>query len=120
LESATELATVAVLLMDVPTVAAGSIVVLSVKVAAFPAAIDGSEQVTVPFDPTGGVVHDHPTGEEREAKRSDAGRTSVIVTLEASLGPLLVTTMVYCSVDPGKSSDGDSVFVMLRSATAAD
>src|SRR6202051_3205816 len=104
LESATELATVAVLLMDVPAVAAGSIVALSVKVAAFPAVIDGSEQVTVPLDPAGGVVHDHPPGEEREAKRSDAGSTSVIVPAGASLRPLLVSRTVYRRVPRGRAS----------------
>ena len=120
LESGAEPATVAVLLMGVPGVAAGSMTTLSVNVATPEAIIDGIEQVIVPLAPTEGVVHDHPPGEDREAKRSGAGRTSVIVTPGASLGPAFETTIVYCSGVPGKASDGVSVFVMPRSKSTAD
>ena len=59
LESGTEAATLAVLLIGVPGVAAGSTTTLSVKVATVEAIIDVIEQVTVPLVPTGGGVHDH-------------------------------------------------------------
>lgn len=121
LESVGELATVAVLLMDVPAVAVGAMVTLRVKVAAPPLAlIERMEQLTVPFAPTAGVTHDQPPGALSEAKRSGAGRTSVIVMLEASLGPLSVTTIVYCSGRPGKTDEGARVFAMLRSKRTAD
>ena len=120
LESVGELATVAVLLMAVPAVAVGAMVTLSVKLATTLAVSEGMEQLTVPFAPTAGVVHVQPAGALSEAKRSGAGRTSVIVTPEASLGPLLVTTMVYCCGVPGTARDGVRVLVMLRSKSTAD
>jgi hypothetical protein len=120
LESGADPATVAVLLMGVPGVVAGSMTTLSVNVATPDAIIEAIEQVIVPLAPTEGVIHDHPPGEEREEKRSGGGRTSVIVTPGASLGPAFETTIVYCSGVPGRVSDGASVFVMPRSTSTAD
>src|SRR5664279_4900973 len=101
--SGVELPVCAVLLMVVPAAVAGSMVTLSVKVAPLPTVIDASEQVTVPFALGAGVVHDHPPGATSDVKRRAGGRTSVIVTADASLGPLLETRMVYCNALPGKS-----------------
>jgi hypothetical protein len=120
LDSGEELATVAVLLTGVPAAAAASMTTLSVKVATSLASIDGMEQLTVPFAPGAGVMHVQPAGVVMAAKRSGAGRTSVIVTFGASLGPKLVTTMVYCNALPGRTSAGASAFVSPRSKRIAD
>lgn len=120
LESGTEAATLAVLLIGVPAGVAGSTTTLRVKVATAEAASEGIEQVIVPLVPGVGVVHDQPPGETSDTNRSGAGRTSVIVTPGASLGPELVITIVYCCELPGRTSPGVRVFVMPRSKTVAD
>jgi hypothetical protein len=93
-------------------------VTFSVKVAPLPTVIDASEQVTVPLAPGAGVVHNHPPGAVSDVKRRAGERTSVIVTVAASLGPLLETMMVYCRALPGKSVAGATLFVTARSASA--
>ncbi len=120
LESGTEAVTPAVLLMGVPAGVDGSTTTLRVKVATAEAASEGIAQVTVPLVPGVGVVQDQPPGEIRDANRSGAGRTSVIVTPAASPGPELVTTIVYCCELPGRTSPGVRVLVMPRSKTTAD
>jgi hypothetical protein len=54
------------------------------------------EQVTVPVPPTAGVMHTNegPLVCDSDTKVVPAGRTSENDTLCASLGPLLVTTIV--------------------------
>jgi hypothetical protein len=120
LDSGAVLVTAAVLLTGVPFAAAGSIVTLRIQVAAVLAGIDEMEQVTVPFVPAGGVEHDQPGTVDNDVNRNGAGSTSVIVTTGASLGPLWVTTIVYCSAPPGTTSPGSRVFVILRSKATAD
>jgi hypothetical protein len=120
LESGAEAATLAVLLIGVPCVVAGSTTTLRVNVATLEAIIEGIEQVIVPLVPTAGVVHDHPAGAAMDVNRSGAGRTSVIVTPDASLGPKFETTIVYCCELPGRTGEGVRVFVMPRSKRIAD
>ena len=84
----------AAFLMGVPAVAAGSAVTSRPAVAAAPEILRAAEQMMVPLVPAGGVVHDHPAGDESAANRSGAGSASVMVTDAASLGPLFITVIV--------------------------
>jgi hypothetical protein len=51
-------------------------------------------QVTVPFVPTAGVVHEKPPALGRARKVVFAGNGSVIVTFWASSGPALLSTLI--------------------------
>src|ERR1700677_3514316 len=53
--------------------------------------LPGPVQVTMPGARTAGVVHDHPTGMEMEAKVVLVGTASRKETPVAAAGPLLVT-----------------------------
>ena len=52
------------------------------------------EQLIVPPEPTAGVVQVQPAGELSDWKVVPAGRISVSVTVDASLGPELITAIV--------------------------
>jgi hypothetical protein len=119
LESGGEVATVAVLLIEVPAAVAGATTTFNVKVAT-PEIIDGIEQLTVPFAPGAGVRQLQPAGAMSDAKASGAGRTSLIVTPEASLGPKLVTTIVYCSGPPANTGPETRVLLIPTSKRTAD
>jgi hypothetical protein len=66
----------------------------SVKVAVVPEESEGVLQEIVPVPPGAGIVHDHPAGDENDTNVVFGGVVSLIVTLVASLGPLLVTLIV--------------------------
>src|SRR5438477_254535 len=81
--------TVAVLEMIVPSGVVGLTWTASVKVAVAPLASDGLVHVTVPVDPTAGVVQVQPAGLDIDWNVVCAGSGSVIVTLAAAFGPAL-------------------------------
>ena len=53
--------------------------------------------------------------EEQEIKRTSGGRLSVTITEVASMGPLLVTLMLYVTSVPAITGSGESLLVMARS-----
>jgi hypothetical protein len=106
---------VAVLEMEVPTGWAGLVATTSVKTL-LPMDMLAIEQVIVPVAPTAGVVHDQPPGGVSETNVVTIGNVSVSETLVASLGPALLTVMVYVMLFPGVTGSGESVFVTERSA----
>ncbi len=65
-----------------------------VKTALPPGARAPAVQVTVPPDPTAGVVHVQPATAGSETKVVPAGRVSARRAAAALLGPALVTVMV--------------------------
>ena len=65
-----------------------------VNVAVAPLARDAVVQLTVPVEPTAGVVQVQPAGCVSDWKVVSAGRGSFIVTLAAAFGPPLVTLTV--------------------------
>jgi hypothetical protein len=65
-----------------------------VNMAVVPLASEPVVHVTVPVDPTAGVVHVQPVGAEIDWNVVSAGRTSVIATLAAAFGPALLTVIV--------------------------
>src|SRR5205814_2547836 len=73
--------------------------------------------VMVPDPPTTGVVFDQPAGATRLTKVVPGGSVSAIVTLCASLGPLLMTVIVYVRFCPGPTGSGVSFFEITRSAS---
>src|SRR5262249_23343314 len=85
-------ATVAVLLMTVPTGGPAGTFATSVDDALAPVASDALVAVIVPVLPTAGVVKVHPPGPVRETNVMTTGSVSVSETLAAASGPLLVTT----------------------------
>src|SRR6185503_13275095 len=85
---------VTVAVFAIGAVAVGATFTVSVNVNVAPAATVGAVQVTVPFVPAGGVVQLKLPGASISAKVVFAGRMSVNVTLVASLGPALDTTIV--------------------------
>ena len=87
-----------------------------VNMAVVPLASEPVVHVTVPVDPTAGVVHVQSVGAAIDWNVVCAGSGSVIVTLAAALGPALLTVMVYVKGLPGVTGSGASVLVMLRSA----
>src|SRR5437763_1390738 len=86
--------TVAVLEIVVPSAVFGLTWTASVNAAVAPLASDGVVHVTVPVEPTAGVVQDHPAGVAIDWNVVCAGDGSVIVTLAAAFGPALLTVMV--------------------------
>lgn len=68
--------------------------VTSVKFAVVPAAIEADEQVTVPPEPTAGVVQLNPAGAVTETNVMLPGRVSVIVALPAATLLALVRLIV--------------------------
>jgi hypothetical protein len=104
---------VAVFVIEPP--APASTLTTSVKTA-LPGVSDAIEQDTVPFDPIAGVVHDQPAGEVKDTNVVPAGSVSDIATVEALLGPALLTVIVYVRFVPGVTGSGASVFVTDRSA----
>jgi hypothetical protein len=86
--------TVAVLLMVDPLGVDGPTRTTSVKFAVDPATIVAFAAVTVPVAPAAGVVAVQPAGAVNETNVVLGGRTSLSDTVEASLGPLLVTASV--------------------------
>jgi hypothetical protein len=85
--------TVAVLLSTVPAAVGASTFTTRLKTA-FPAAKLGIVQEIGPAAPTAGVVHDQPAGEDSETNVVLAGSVSVMLTVDALLGPPLFTVMV--------------------------
>jgi hypothetical protein len=75
-----------------------------------------SEQVTVPFAPTDGVVHDHPGGALNETNVVGAGNGRSAAALTAVLGPLLVTVIVQVRFVPAFTGSGDAERAMLKSS----
>src|SRR5207245_6333828 len=65
-----------------------------VNVVVAPLARDAVVQLTVPVEPTAGVVQVQPAGCVSDWKVVSAGRGSFIVTLAAAFGPPLVTLPV--------------------------
>jgi hypothetical protein len=74
-----------------------------------------SEQVTVPFAPAGGVVHDHPGDAVNDTKVVGAGSGRSAEPLTALLGPLLVTVIVQVRFVPAFTGSGDAERAMLKS-----
>jgi hypothetical protein len=116
LESAVVELTVAVFEIVVPSAVSGLTWTTRMKVAVVPLASEPVVHVTVPVDPTAGVVHVQSVGAAIDWNVVCAGSGSVIVTLAAALGPALLTVMVYVKGLPGVTGSGASVLVMLRSA----
>src|SRR3954451_24903484 len=108
----------AVLVRIVPAGVDGATATVRVKTA-LPTARLGFEQETVPPEPTGGVAHDQPPGEESETNAVPAGRASLRTTLDAGLGPALITVIEYVRLLPGITGSGVSTLVTERSAEAA-
>ena len=90
----TELLTVAVLEMVVPSAVAGVTWTTMVKLAGAPLARDDVVQLTVPVVPTGGVVQDQPAGGATDWKVVCDGSGSLMVTATAAVGPALPTLML--------------------------
>src|SRR5688572_17062851 len=89
------LATVTVLEIVEPGIAAALALTIRVKVAVAPAASVGLLEVTVPPAlPTAGSMLVQPAGSTNETNVVPGGITSVSETVRASLGPLLVTMIV--------------------------
>src|SRR3989441_1259521 len=65
-----------------------------VNVAVAPLASDAAVQLTVPVEPTAGVVQVQPAGCVSDRKVVCAGNGSLMVTLAAAFGPALVTVIV--------------------------
>ena len=84
-----EMVAVFVIVADAPELIATT----KVKTA-LPAGNEAIEHVTVPAEPTAGVVQLQPAGEVSETKVVLAGNASVSVTVEAELGPALMTVIV--------------------------
>src|SRR5437867_4243201 len=78
---------------------------------------DGLVAVTVPEAPTGGAVVAQPAGAVKETKVVFAGIASVSERPEESLGPLLVSVIVYVMLLPARTGSGVSIFLIARSAT---
>src|SRR5437773_602853 len=108
--------TVAVFEIVVPSAVSGLTWTTSVNAAVAPLASDGVVHVTVPVEPTGGVVQDHPAGVGIDWNVVCEGNGSFMVTLVATFGPALLTVIVYVSVAPGATGSGESVLVIDRSA----
>lgn len=70
-------------------------------------------QVTVP------LACVQPAG-KAETKAAPAGNVSVITTVVASAGPLLVTVSAYVSALPATTGSGASIIASARSASVAD
>src|SRR6267154_802869 len=85
------LETVAVLVKKVPAGVAPGMNSVRVKLTLPPLAKLGLVQLTVPPEPTPGVVHDQPAGDDRLTKVIPAGIGSLRDTLVASSGPPLRT-----------------------------
>jgi hypothetical protein len=76
-------------------VAPAPALIATIKVkTALPGGNEAIVHVTVPPEPTAGVVQLQPAGEVTETKLVPAGNTSVRVNVEAVLGPALLTVMV--------------------------
>jgi len=84
---------VAVLDSTVPPCVPGSTWALRVKLA-FPTEKDGLAQLTVPFEPTGGVVQVQPPGAAMDWKSRPAGNGSLSTALTAAVGPPFVAVRV--------------------------
>ena len=93
--------TVAVLLLGPVGVAAANLATMS-KVAVAPLINVAIEQETAPVPPTAGFAHknDGPPVCVSETNVVFGGSVSVIVTADASDGPLFVTTMWYVTLFP--------------------
>jgi hypothetical protein len=74
-----------------------------------------SEQDTVPFAPTAGVVQDHPAGADTETKVVDDGRGRLAVAFMPVLGPLFVTVIVQVRFVPAVTGFGAAASAMLKS-----
>jgi hypothetical protein len=96
-------------------VAPATTLTTSVKTA-LPGASVATVQEIAPFDPTAGVVHDQPPGDESDTNVVLAGRGSDNATVAALLGPALLTVIVYVRFVPGVTGSGASVFVTDKSA----
>src|SRR2546422_2453722 len=86
--------TVAVLEIVVPSGVLGLTWTTMVKVGVAPLAEAGVVQLTVPVEPTAGVVQIQPAGLLIDWKVVSGGRASSILTLAAVFGPALVTVTV--------------------------
>ena len=93
LGSAVEDVAVAVLLSTVPAGTLGSTATFRVNTG-LDAASEGFVHVTVPAEPTGGVVHDQPAAGASDTKVGPAGSVSASETAAALLGPALVAVIV--------------------------
>src|SRR5436309_2164144 len=86
--------TVAVLEIVVPSGVLGLTWTTMVNVAVAPLARDAVVQLTVPVEPTAGVVQVQPAGCVSDWKVVCGGRGSLMVTLTAAFGPALPMVMV--------------------------
>jgi hypothetical protein len=84
---------VTVFVKTVPFARASSMWTVSVNTA-LPGANDEFEQETVPPEPTGGVVQDHPPGDERATNVSPPGRRSENAAVVELDGPAFETVIV--------------------------
>src|SRR5438552_3353328 len=104
--------------MMVPSGAIGLTWTTRVKVAVAPLAIDAAVQFTVPGDPAAGVVQVQPAGVVMDWKVVSAGSSSFIASLAPVFRPAFPTRRSSDLVPPGRTGSGESVLVMLRSASA--
>ena len=88
-------------------------IVIVAEAAAFIVVV--SEQVTVPFAPADGVVHDHPGEAVNETKVVGTGSGRSAEALTAVLGPLLVTVIVQVRFVPAFTGFGDAASAILKS-----
>src|SRR5207247_6418648 len=91
-------------------VAAFELATIGIKAEA-PEASDAKDTVRLLPEPP----HVPPPVEVQEVKRTSGGRLSVTITEVASMGPLLVTLMLYVTSVPAITGSGESLLVMARS-----
>lgn len=84
---------VAVFESTVPAATSGPTATVSVNTALVTPRL-GFEHDTEPPEPTAGVVHDHPPGDDSDTKVVPAGSVSVSEADAALLGPAFATVMV--------------------------
>jgi hypothetical protein len=74
-----------------------------------------SEQLTVPFAPTDGIVQLQPGGGETETNVVSMGSGRSTVASTAALGPLFVAVIVHVMFDPAFTGFGAAVSIALKS-----
>ena len=105
------LETEAVLLIVAPSAVAALTLATIVIEAEAPEASDLKDTVRLLPEPP----QVPPAVEVQEVKRTSGGRLSVTTTEVASMGPLLVTLMLYVTSVPAITGSGESLLVMARS-----
>src|SRR3954468_22525297 len=91
----------------------------SVKVRLAPLARLAAVHLTVPPEPTAGVVHEKPDGASTDTNVVPDGRSSVSATSVASEGPLFASPSVYVRSVPAVTGSGESLALADTSAEVA-